>query len=108
MLIRPENSHSSSIRNWIAAIPIAIIGLAVFVYGIQLETRNPKTNVEADFACRVLAFGIGTAAAGFALPFLRLRFVAIIALAAPYVAFVLAVYAIWFLILLNAVFHLGL
>ncbi len=108
MLTRPENSDSSSICHWIAAIPIAIIGLTVCVYGIHLETRNPKNDVEADFACRVLAFGIGTAAAGFALPFLRLRFVAIIALAAPYAAFVLAVFAFWFLILLNAVFHLGL
>jgi hypothetical protein len=108
MLTRANNSHSLSIRNWIAAIPIAIIGLTVFAYGIHLETINPKTNLEADFACRVLALGTGTAAAGFALPFLRLRFVAIIALAAPLVAFTLAGYAFWVLILLNAVFHLGL
>ena len=47
-------------------------------------------------------------AAGIAIPFLRLKYVAIVAVAAPPVAFSAVALTIWTLIILNAIFGLGL
>lgn len=103
-----DRSDATSVARWILAITIAVIGLAVFVYGIHLETQNPRTNAEDDFAWFVLAVGTAMTAAGIAMPFLRLKYVAVVAVVAPPVAFSAAVVVIWTLIILNAVFRLEL
>jgi len=84
------------------------VGLAVFVAGAYLETRNPRTNDEDNFAWCVLAVGTSLIGMGGSLPFARPVLVIVIALASPFIAFALAVFTFWALVMLNAAFRLGL
>jgi hypothetical protein len=70
-----------------------------------LETRNPRSNVEDDVAWCVLAVGTAMTATGCFSPYLRLRYVPLVALAAPFVAFAAAASVVWSLILLGAILH---
>lgn len=62
MLTDTAQTRSRSVAHWFAAIIITLIGFVVFVHGVPLETQNPRSNAEDDFAWRVL--GIGTAIIG--------------------------------------------
>ena len=84
---------------WIIAVPVVVIGAAFFLCGIYLETRNPRTNAEDNFAWGVLALGTSMTAGGVAIPFVRSWVVALIALASPFFGFWLAVAAFWMIAL---------
>jgi hypothetical protein len=81
-------------------------GIAVFAWGIYLETRNPRTNAEDDFAWQVLGAGTFLIGIGATLRFLPLRLVArlpiaiVIGIMSPFFAFALAVFVIWSVVIL--------
>jgi len=75
-------------------------GLLIFAYGCFLETRNPRTNIEDDFAWVVLGIGVSLGTFGLALRFLHPVVAILFAVFAPYIAFNLAVVMYW-----SVVFH---
>jgi hypothetical protein len=98
----PKWARPNSIARWVLAVPIIAAGLAVFANGVFLETRNPRSNDEDDFAWRILAIGISIIGAGVSIPFVRPWIVPLVAIASPFVAFAAAVILFWSAIILNA------
>lgn len=101
MMHSTEVTHSRSNARWIIAVPIAVIGAVILFRGFYLETRNPRTNAEDNFAWFVLALGTSMTAAGVAIPFARRWVVVLIAFVSPFLAFSLAVVAFWITMLSN-------
>ena len=97
----PKKSSSSlATRQWIAVIA-SIVGLAIFASGCYLETRNPRSNAEDDFAWLVLGIGVSLGAFGVSLWFLRPLFALIVAIIAPPIASCFAVAVFWACLLAN-------
>jgi len=84
------------------AVALFCAGCVVFAAGLYLETRNPRSNAEDDFAWRVLGVGVAMMAAGASLPFVPTWLVIPIAIVSPWIAFVAAVVLLWSVIILNA------
>jgi uncharacterized membrane protein YphA (DoxX/SURF4 family) len=84
------------------ALAIFCSGLSVFVAGVYLETRNPRSNEEDIFAWQVLAVGTFLLGVGCSLPFVGTWISLAVGLASPFAAFVVAVIVVWTVIILNA------
>lgn len=80
---------------WTVAAATLLGGIVVLVVGVYLETRNPRSNAEDDFAWCLLAVGVSMLGTGISIPFVRPLWVAVVALGLPFVAYVLAVSAFW-------------
>ena len=87
------------------AVALFCAGCAVFAVGLYLETRNPRSNAEDHVAWCVLGIGVAITTAGASLPFLPVWLVLPLALASPFIAFLIAVAVVWFVIILNAIFR---
>lgn len=72
------------------AVPAFVAGLVLFLWGLSLETQNPRTNAEDDFAWLILGVGVSLSAFAIALWFVRPRIALIAAIVAPPLAFSLA------------------
>lgn len=99
------NAEISSARTntrWLIAALLSGLGLVLFGIGCYLETRNPRTNAEDNFAWFVLAVGTSLTAAGVVYPFVRRGVVILVALLAPPTAFFLAVVVFWSIVLWSA------
>jgi len=83
-----------TIRRWIAVVAF-VTGMVIFAWGCNLETRNPRSNAEDNFAWLMLGIGVSLGSFGIALWFLRPIFAFIIAVVAPPLAFCLAVVIFW-------------
>ncbi len=101
----PEENNVIPFRRWVLAIVITLIGYLLLAGGAYLETRNPRTNVEDQFAWLVLYVGVATTTAGLVYPFLRLSYVLVVAFLAPGGAFGLALVLFWGFIVFNAIFR---
>jgi hypothetical protein len=87
------------------ALALTAIGLGIFVVGIYLETRNPRSNNDDTVACCVLAVGAFLTGMGVSLRFVPTWLSIAIGIASPFVAFALAVTVAWSIIILNAIFR---
>lgn len=98
-----EPARSPKLRScrWIAGTCVAA-GLLIFACGFYLETRSPRTNVEDNIAWLVLGAGVSIGSFGIALRFLHPVFAGIVAVLAPFAAFVLLVVMFWGLLLIQA------
>jgi hypothetical protein len=81
--------------------------LAVFADGVYLETRNPRSNAEDEIALCVIGLGVGLISIGTSLPYLPIWVVAVVGVVSPFVAFAVAVIVFWLIVMVNAVFRLG-
>ena len=72
------------------AVSAFVAGLVLLVWGWTLETQNPRTNAEDDFAWLILGVGVSLSAFAIALWFVRPRIALIAAIVAPPLAFSLA------------------
>ncbi len=100
---KPTTTDKSPIlttRRWIAVVPF-IVGLVIFACGCDLETRNPRSNAEDNFAWLVLGIGVSLGSFGVSLWFLRPIFAFIIAVIAPPLGFCLAVVIFWVCLIAN-------
>ena len=89
-----QKPYISTTRRWIAYV-VLVLGLLILAWGCFLETRNPRSNTEDDFAILVLGAGVSLSSFGMSLRFLRPVFAAVIAILAPPIAFGLAVAIFW-------------
>ena len=105
MTDKPDGKRKVSRARVSIALPIFCAGLAVFVAGVYLETRNPRSNEEDDFAVQVLAVGAFLLGIGASLPFVPAWLALAIGLVSPFLAFALAVIVVWSVIILNAIFR---
>jgi hypothetical protein len=93
----------------ILAIVTLAMGLALFAWGILMETQGvSRTDVESTFMHKVLGVGAFLIGFGGSVNFVRWPFAVLIGVASPLAAFLLATFAFWFVVFLNAVFDLGL
>ena len=69
------------------AVSAFVAGLVLLVWGWTLETQNPRTNAEDDFAWLILGVGVSLSAFAIALWFVRPRIALIAAIVAPPLAF---------------------
>jgi len=90
----PIRKPTTTARRWIAGLAF-VAGLLIFAYGCYLETRNPRSNAEDNFAWLVLGIGVSLGSFGISLWFLRPIFACIIAVVVPPSAFCLAVVIFW-------------
>jgi hypothetical protein len=105
MTDKPAGKGRISLVRVSIALAILCSGLSVFVAGVYLETRNPRSNEEDDFALQVLTVGTFFLGVGCSLPFVRPWISLAIGLAAPFAAFICAVSVFWTVIFLNAIFR---
>jgi len=99
-------SSISTTRRRIAAIAF-IAGLLIFAWGCYLETRNPRSNAEDDFAWLILGIGVSLGSFGISLRFLHPLFAPIIAVVAPPIAFCVAVVIFWVCVLATGFLYQG-
>jgi hypothetical protein len=77
------------------ALALTAIGLGIFVAGLYLETRNPRSNNEDDVAWCILGIGAFLTGVGVSLRFVPTWLSIAIGIASPFVAFALAVTVVW-------------
>ncbi len=105
MTDKPDRRPRPSLVRVSIALAIFCAGLAVFVAGVYLQTRNPRSDEEDVFAWQVLAVGVFLLGVGVSLPFVRAWLALAIGFVSPYIAFMLAVLVVWCVIILNAIFR---
>jgi hypothetical protein len=89
----------------VLALALTAIGLAIFVVGAYLETRNPQSNNEDIFALCVLAVGASLLGMGVSLRFVPTWISIAIGIASPFIVFALTVTVVFSVIYLEAIWQ---
>jgi hypothetical protein len=89
---------------WSIAIALLCLGIAACCEGEYLQAHQ-RRNGDFDRGWRLFTIGTSLIGAGASLPFVRVWLAIVIAIASPFVAFTLAVFVVWSVIILNAIFR---